>query len=227
MKLKPYILLPFVLILMVSCLCPESMYDDRVLVQWPTEPISQMVIDFSTELEHDRHLRFENSYIAQDSETGITKLRLEYSSQDILEVRDARMLLVDVAEGFLSRINNSPDVGMWMKPSPFTADQLEIYIDFQSFYDAYVDPFFVGWVVLENGMAYYYAYNVRITKFDFWHSRIEPYAKSRSYVEFERQAEESYQEMHRKPRSSLSDDRLLPNVSAPAPYQPPHHHYAY
>lgn len=175
------------------------MYDDRVLCQYDTEGLSSIMWDYTTDLKHERRLRLENASVINDNEIGLYKIRLEFSSQDILEVGPARQLLVDVAEGLLDRLN-SPMTHYDIPPPnyPITADQLEIYVDFQSFYGEFVDPYFVGWMVLENGMAYYYAFTLKNCKLDCWNVRTEPYFKSHSYVMLERAAEAKYQKAHPK-----------------------------
>lgn len=188
-----------------------SMYSDRVLTQYPTEELSRLIWDYIIELKYDRRLHLENSYVVAGYNES--KLHFNFISQDILEVGPARQLLVDVAEGLLGRINAS-GIGPELRPFPFTANQLEICIDFESYHGRFVDPFYVGWAVLENGMCYYYAFNLKDrytfpdltdVRFDFWHSRIEPYEKSRTYVEFERQAEANFLNAHPTRRASALD----------------------
>lgn len=205
-----YLLLLILLFTSVGCTTrPVSMYADRVKVQANTEDLSALVWDYTIELEHEKRLRLENSYVV--SGNGYSAFRMQFSSQDLLEVGPARKLLVDVVEGFLNKLNADP-VAYEMLPYPFDADHMEVYIDFQSFHGEFVDPYFVGWAVLEHGMAYYYAFDLKNRKKDFWHSRIEPYEKSRSYVEFERAAELNYQLSHPQATSRLQEDRYRGNI---------------
>lgn len=171
----------------------EVDYKDRVLMQFDTDEFSQVVWDYVTELKYDRRLHLENAMVCFD---GHSKLRLQFSTQLIIEMCEARELLVDVAEGLLDKINHNKGVASLLDPYPLTADQLEIYIDFQSYYGLYADPFYIGWVVLEDGMAYYYAFTLKNTKLNSWEVRSEPYFKSRSFVFFEREAEKKYKEAH-------------------------------
>lgn len=180
---------------MSSCMVPKysEEYHDRVMMDFDTEEFSQVIWDFATELKYERHLRFEDSYVCFGPET---KIRLEFSSQDLLEMCDARLLLVDVVEGLLDRLNHSKAVASKLIPFPLTADYLEIYIDFQSFHGVYVDPYFIGWVVLEEGTAYYYAFTLKNRDLDMWDFRYEPYFKSRSFAMLQREAEKKYREVH-------------------------------
>lgn len=175
-----------------------TMYDERVMTQFGTEDLTKIVYEFTTALRHERRLILEESYVAMGPEE--THLRLEFISQDLLEVREARYLLVDIVEGLLEWINHD-EVAQKLRPYPFTADQLEIYVDFQCFYGLYVDPNYVGWMVLEKGTSFFYAFSVKdwdkdFLDRDFWNKRIEPYAKSRSFAMAEREAESKYRVYH-------------------------------
>lgn len=170
-----------------------------------TDELSRVVIDYTTKLYHDRHLRLEHSYVYYDDE--IKKIRLEFITQDILELKEARDLLVDVVEGFLERLDQDWIVSSELS-DPFTADNLNIYINLESYWGLYGDPFYVGWIVLERGLAFYYAFDVKDNKIDWWHSRVEPYYKSHQYVVFEREAEERYRaNLPPPPPTKLSKER--------------------
>lgn len=192
----------------------EPDYNERVLMQFDTEEFSQVVWDYVTELKYDRRLHLENAMVCYDGES---KLRLEFKTMLILEMCEARQLLVDVAEGLLDRVNHSKGAATLVKPYPLTADQLEIYIDFESYYVRYADPYYIGWVVLEEGMSYFYAANLKNLKRDTWDVRTEPYAKSRSFVLYQREAEKKYQELHpvATPQNSLLDRYMGPPVPPP------------
>lgn len=169
------------------------MYRNRVLREIDTERVSEIIIPYSVALEHEKHLLLEHSYIVYDAPQN--SIRLQFITQNIMEMRDARELLVDVVEGLLERINDSALAGS-LFPQPFTADQLEIYINFQSWHTRYADPFYIGWVVLEDGMAYYYAASLKDFTHDYWYRRYEPYFKSRSFVMIEREAQKEYRKDH-------------------------------
>lgn len=48
------------------------------------------------------------------------------------------------------------------------------------------DPTYVGWLVLEDGMVYYYNFDVKNYRTDYWYDRIETYNKSREIVRLEK-----------------------------------------
>lgn len=170
------------------------MYQHRVLREINTEDFSSVIIPYAVELRYDKRLHLQQSYVLYAG--GAPKIRLQFISQDILEMCQARGLLVDVVEGLLDRLNrNIPRTTGF--PYPFTAASLEIYIDFESYYSRYVDPYYIGWVVLENGMAWYYAFNAKDYTRDFWNVRHEPYFKSLSFAKIRRRAEKEYENVHK------------------------------
>lgn len=197
---------------MVPCPVTERplkpLYNERVRVFENTDDVAQLIWSYATELKYEKRLRLEHSCVIAGED--YSKIRIQFSSQDILELCEARQLLVDVVEGLLARVNES-DVGLELEPYPLSADYLEIYIDFQSFYGEYLDPFYIGWVALEDGFSYFYAFDLKNKKLDTWSTHYEPYFQSRSFALFQRAAEEQYKQAHPKNKPSvLSRERYHP-----------------
>lgn len=200
--MKRSLLIPLLLLLAVltGCCAPcesdkPNRYEDRYLLAGDTEDISRLTWDFVTQLKYDKHINLENSYVCSGDDHAT--IRMEFSSMEILTMCQARQLLVDIVEGLLERVNNSV-VSTQLFPYPFPAEYVEIYIDFQSYFMRYDDPYYIGWIALEDGMAYYYAFSVKNHDTDFWHSRTEPYFKSKSFAILQREAEAKYSEAHPK-----------------------------
>lgn len=143
-------------------------------------------------LRHEKHLRLEDSRIFYNE--TINTVRMEFTSQDVLEVREARFLLVDVVEGLLAELNKNPVLAPEFVTYPLTPDQLEIYIDFESFHGIHVDPYYVGYIMLEAGMAHFWAFDTKENGLNHWDYRIEPYEKSREFTVYEREAEDMFKE---------------------------------
>lgn len=172
-------------------------------------------------LRHEKHLRLEDSSIWYDEE--VNTVRMEFISQDILEVREARFLLVDLVEGLLVELNKNPIIAPELATYPLTPEHLEIYIDFESFHGRFVDPYYVGWITLENGEATYYAFDLKEPGRNKWDFRTEPYFKSREFTVFEREAEKMFKEtvdlqrLHvlEKRDQYLPDERCIPRYFSP------------
>jgi hypothetical protein len=118
------------------------------------------------------------------NEQGVTCICMKFRTQAIVEVLEARDLIVAVVEGFLARVNNDPILPLYIKDYPLTADNLHINIEFESFFGKYVDPLYMARVVLDCGLVYYYANNAVDPDTMVWHQRIEPYEKAYRFSMF-------------------------------------------
>lgn len=163
--------------------------------------IAKTVILYSTILKHEKHLHLHDGCLFVGG--GSPLLHLEFYSQDNIEVGPARNLLVDTVEGLLARLK---------KETSFPAEvaNLEITIDFESYQGLFVDPFFVGYIWLDNSISRFFAFTTKDRELDFWHSRVEAYANSKKFVEFHRLGEELYNKEHAPPlKHSLEEDRFF------------------
>lgn len=201
---SPITLLTALTLCLAGCGHKPWMYEDRHMQERDSEDISELIWDWAVNVQHEKKLFLDDAQIITGPDQ--TKLRFQFHSQSILEMCEARHLLVDIAEALLDRVNIG-FIGERLRPQPFTADQLEIYIDFQSYYVRFVDPFYIGWVVLENGWAFYYAATVKDEDhLCQWEVRREPYFKSRSFSYLQRESEKNYELLHPTPQSALSDE---------------------
>lgn len=176
-----------------------------------SEALSTIVINFATKMKIDKHLELEDSWAGYDD--YITTLCLQFSSQRTLTVYDARLLLVELVEEFLYRLNNNTVVSFELDHFPFTAKDLDIKINFESFYGRYIDELYVGLVWLQDGCVHFYAFDRKdpsLNGIDWDHHRFEPYTKSRELALIKRQADLPYIEHIENPdppktRKSLSN----------------------
>lgn len=166
--------------------------------------VSQTVITFSTELKHERRLILQDSKVYYKD--GIEKIKLCYITQDILEMCEARCLLVDVVEGMLERLNNDPIVASQSTFSPLSADQMEVSIICETFWGEYGDSRYINWILLQDGWAHYYDHDLQNHYLDVFFVRNEPYQRSLEFTTFERAAEAAYKEIHgKKKRGFLAE----------------------
>lgn len=192
--------------------CEESfpedwMYEGRFRKDRPTEDLTFAVEEYAAELKHEHRLYLEDCMVCWSPDGA--KIRLEFITQHILELCPARELLVDVVEGLLYRLNTNY-IPEDLRPIPFTADNLELYIRFESFFGKFVDPFYIGWIALEQGISYFYAFTLENPKLDVFHTRWEPYYKSLTIVKAQRAAEKEYRMTHPEPINPLHNDLFLP-----------------
>lgn len=175
------------------------------------EHATRAMISYATTLQHDKHLHLEHSLVYYNKDEIITGFRMDFICQDILEVRQGREKLVDVVQGFLDHINEDPFLCEHLNGG-ITAYNLNININYEAYWGLYGDPKILGWTLLQDGMVYFYANDVKNREFTWWNSRVEPYYKSLQIVLFSREAEEEYDQDHNPPKSksflNLLKDRM-------------------
>lgn len=208
---KNSLILSFLLAILLS-LNLTSCHSRRMTPPDPiisNEDVMWAILPYAINLQHDKKLILEDSKIHYGPlGSSITKISLDFSSQSILELREARGLLVDVVEGLLDAVNNDPTLGLPLEAMPVSVNELEICFKFESYHGLYVDKRYVHWIKLEDNTSFFYAFDLT-NEFDIWdrdcecwHQRIEPYNQSRQIVMIERVAEEAYAELHHKPEST-------------------------
>lgn len=191
-----YALLGILLIFVTGCTCCgfDFWNSEPTIVSLKKKIDSQsavnLVIEYSQKLEREHHLFLEDSNFYYDNE--ILCIELDYSTQDLLTIKEARRILVEMVQDLMERLNEDEVLADKLK-YPFKAKRLQIYIDCQSFFGLYVDPFYVSWIILENGKSYFYAFDLKNHGYDFWHSRIEPFFKSVQIINAENRANELYE----------------------------------
>lgn len=183
----------FLALLMIGCFagCKAKIVTSGELVKKiDAEEVSRIVINFSTKMKVEKHLELEDSWTAYKN--NIETIYLRYSSQRLLTVYDARLILVELVEEFLHRINSNSIVGFEVERPPLSANDLDVKIAFQSYYGRYIDELYVGCVWLQNGMVYFYAFDrkdLSMNGIDWDHHRFEPYFKSRELALLKREAD--------------------------------------
>ena len=179
------------------------------------QALTMIVWSYATEMKHDYHLRLEDSkvYIKDGS---ITKFRLYFTTQNIVTLCEARELLVDVTERMLDHVTNDDVIAGYL-PTDFSYMNMEIYINLESYMGMWVDPDYVGWIILQDGLSFFYDQFLKdytaYADYPFWHQRVEQYYKSREIVTYQREAESAYQEVHQtKETSKLKNVELYDNT---------------
>ncbi len=176
-----------------------------------THAYSSVIIPYALELERTRRMKFEDSKIYQvDDGMGVRWVRLFLSTQNIMDLCEARALLVDIVEGLLERLNANSAVTSSFAHTPITASDLEIYISFASFFVEYDNPTYIAWVSLIDGEVMIIDGVIKDFRKDFWNHRVEPYHKSKDFVMISRKAE---QELDKKYPTKKKRSGLLFNIN--------------
>lgn len=174
-----------------------------------SEEVTAIVQDIAVEFKHSDHLRLE--FATTYFDMGIRTIQLEFTTQDIVELCDARKTIVDLTEALLARLNQNPILGSEFASYPFRSENLEIYITYETYFGRYVDPYYIHWTELEDDVVTFYTFSVDdLTKF-CWHKRTEPYATVREIVLYQREAERKYEELHGPNTAVFGNQRYFPN----------------
>lgn len=180
-------------VFLASCCCSGTyvkIVDSTWVQKIDAEELIRTIIRYTTRMNREQMLTLEDSRVYYTECTE--RIRLVLSSQKCPEIVDARENLVDFVEGLLNALNNNPSIRADLCHQPFTADDLEIYINFESYFSEYVDPFYVSYISLDDGLVCYYMATIKQWYFDRWHSRIEPYYITRQIANAQKEANVIY-----------------------------------
>lgn len=203
--------------ILTSCQ-PKVVGTDPWVKKIDVEELSRIIINFSTKMKIDKHLELEDSWAGYDD--YIFKLSLRYSSQRLLTLYDARLLLVEVVEELLYRLNNNTVIGFELDHFPFTAKDLDVRINFESYYGRYIDEQYIGMVWLQGGCTHFYAFDRKdpsLNDIDWDQHRFEPYTKSRELALIKKLADLPYIEH----REHDNPTKQAPPVNLPERYLAP------
>lgn len=206
--MKCFLALCVLLVTLTACEGPQFWLPERPIVRdYDSDAFTCVTERQAASLAHKWRWYLEDSWISYDDFGVVDTIKLQYRTQNILELQEARSKLVDMVEEYLQMLADTPETGAFLAPD-FSADNLLIYVDFQTYWGLYGDPEYIGWMVLQDGMVYYYDFNVKDFRVDYWSSRIESYNKSREVVHCEREAEEGYKLSLPPPKKSSLENEL-------------------
>jgi hypothetical protein len=171
-----------------------------------SEEASRLVTTYSAMQWRENKLFLEDSKVIYDD--SIQHIILEYTTMNIMTFCEVRLMTVEFVDGFLDWLNNHPVLSTQLGHYPFTADNLSLSILFKNFYAEYVDPLYVGLVIMEDGVVTYYASDIKDQWADWSHQRIEPYFKSRELAYIKEEADQLYPPTETG-RPNLKNDVLI------------------
>jgi len=210
----PLIFMTFIALFLSSCVQVRVINPKLIKVkrefeagrEVDAEGISRVIIIYAQELKKKyKHLILEDSQ-AFFSDKALTRVQLEFTTQDVIELREARDMLVEVVDELLFRLNNEACVTL-ASQEEMNASQLDIYVDFQAYHGKYVDPMYIGFMSLRKGIVSFYAFDFKECHRDCWHRRLEYYWQSRNIVMYEREAQWA-EDQHKEKTSYLDKERF-------------------
>jgi hypothetical protein len=188
--MRKYLTLLSSLLLAVGCIRQGPPPPPMKLISPPEMTWIVEKIMAKWENQEKRRLRLEHSEICYCGNTPM--LRLELSSQAILEMCEARFLFADFIEDLLREINTDPIISGQLSEYPFTPEQLLVDINFESFFGKYVDPFYIGYIEMRAAIVRYYAFDQKDRERYIWHARCEPYLKTREIAAIQRETRKQF-----------------------------------
>lgn len=200
--MRSFLLLCFLFITLTACDGPQFWLPPPPIVKdYNSDVFTNVTLHQAARWRHKHRWYLDDSWIYYNKFGTVNSIRLQYRTQNILELQEARAKLVDFVEEYLEMLQVNPDTAASLAPG-FSADNLLIYVDFQTYWGLYGDPQYVGWMVLQDGCVYYYDFDVKNIYVDYWYSRIESYNKSREIVNLERLSEADYEMTLPPPKKS-------------------------
>lgn len=204
--MRYFLVLSILLLTLTACEGPQLFRPPPPIVRdYDSDAFTSVVLHQAARMAHKHRWYLDDSWVYYNAFGIVNKIRLQYRTQNILELQEARAKLVDFVEELLDNLAANPETAVNL-PAGFSADNLLLYVDFQSYWGLYGDPQYIGWMVLEDGMVYYYDFDVKNIYVDYWFSRCESYNKSKEIVDLERISEEDYKSsLPPPPKSMLSE----------------------
>lgn len=172
---------------------------------------TSVIQDFAVETEKKHNLQLQQAKTYYDD--GIHAIQLQFITQDLIEMCEARELIVDMTENLLAKLNQNSLLATDFANYPFRPSNLEIYITFESYFGRFVDPFYIRWICMEDGLVDYYTFDLLDNTKNKWHVRHEAYSTSREIVVYQREAERKYKEIYEAKVNVFGDTRYYPEGS--------------
>lgn len=161
----------------------DYFFDPTEREEYPNIPaLERVVVTYSDEMERYNRLFLSDSRTFYDH--YIEYVWMKFRTEANMDVYEGRDLMVHVVEGFLARVNEDPQVSEDLYNFPFTADNLIVEIDFDSFMGKYLDTRYLARLHLQDGTLYYYANDAMDRDTIRFHQRIEPYEKAYRFSRF-------------------------------------------
>lgn len=119
-----------------------------------------IVNDYVEMLEENNNIHLVNKVGSMNGQ--IHFLGLHFESYDLMDQDTARKMMLQLVDSFLNKINSNKRLKNFLCPAPFTADQLEIRVNFVSdcLYP-YPEPGMIKYMTFIDGKTTFYAENPR------------------------------------------------------------------
>lgn len=161
--------------------------------------LEYVVISYGNSLEDKERLFLLDSRAWYD-EDGVNRICMSFRTQRLVELCEARDIIVHLVEGFLERVNEDPMLPLYVNNFSLSPENLKINIEFESFFGKYVDAEYMARVKLEDGTVFYYANSAIDPNDPIWEQRVEPYEKAYRFSIFKHMDDERRKQEREKQR---------------------------
>ena len=124
---------------------------------------SQLIHDYSKDMQKKKNL----TMIAIGGGQQGRLLCISYSTQQNVNLEQARELLVDTCEGFLKRVNSNQKFRPYMVEFPYNGTNIDIAIQFVDPNNRWTMPPYIAFAANRKGKVYYYTSNIKEDLIDF------------------------------------------------------------
>lgn len=166
------------LALLVSCAPLRKEHFNNLPFTHEVAEQSEAILVLASKMHYEKNLFLEHScqVLYPDGKRVINFL---FTSQDILDMEEARERLVDLVDAYTGALNLSPF-------------DFDLEIRFDSFYVKFVDAMKVHRVFLRDGIATFYAMDNEDCDTDCHHMLTETFVQSQTFVKAIRKGEALY-----------------------------------
>ncbi|MCB1118951.1 MAG: hypothetical protein KDK65_03230 [Chlamydiia bacterium] len=180
--------------------CPER--EKYTVIDARTYPATRALMLQAAVMGRKHHLFLENSFVYHDENGIIDGFFIDFSSMELVELCEARHILVDVVNEILHRVNSDPALTNKLRNPPLTYEDLEIWITHKSFYGIRLMQYLIHEIVLQNGRAFYVTSESNNRELPFAKCRSEPYHKTAEIVRVDDEVEEEMAKLPQEPEKS-------------------------
>ncbi|MCH9634537.1 MAG: hypothetical protein S4CHLAM7_12900 [Chlamydiae bacterium] len=122
-------------------------------LQSQNRALSDYIVTFNDHITQQQQLSYTGFY--ERGSAGIHEISLYYSSTKLLSLDQARTLVVEFINEFLSGLNQSARLKSQLQPYPFTEKGLDIVIFFRNDRGGYAPSPYIGQVSIQKGIVTY------------------------------------------------------------------------
>ena len=174
----------FVLMLLSMTACKPCLPPDGYIPCGPDLPeLEAVVVTYGDELLREKRLFLRCATAGYDDEY-IQTVTMNFRTQAIMDIDEARDLMVYLVEGFLARVNENESLSWDLYNFPFDEKNLKIEIELESYYVKYVDEDYLGRITLENGIVNFYSHTALNREYANYRQRSEPYIKTLHFSKY-------------------------------------------